>query len=50
MIADDDPGKIRPGVSIVECSFHSFLVTTYAWDMLLKDEKEGVYSDAGSEL
>ena len=46
VIADDDPGKVRPGVNIVGCLFHSFLVTTFAWHMLPEDEKERVYSDA----
>ena len=47
VIADDDPGKIRPSVDIRSCHFHSFLSTTYAWNELSDDDRDRVYKEAG---
>ena len=41
---DDDPGKIRPGASIGNAAFYSFLHYTAAWDRLSPVEQERVYA------
>lgn len=46
IIADDDPGGIRPGVDKSGCQFHSFLVTNYKWTNLSAEEQERVYKEA----
>ena len=47
LIADDDPGRVRPGVSVGSCEFGSFLITTSAWALLGESERERVYFEAG---
>ncbi len=37
---DDDPGKIRPGASIIGASFYSYLTYSEAWNRLSEAEKE----------
>jgi hypothetical protein len=40
LMADDDPGKIRPRTDVPEASFGSFLTKNSRWDKLSPDEKE----------
>lgn len=47
LIADDDPGGIRPCVDVTGCKFHSFLVTNHRWSVLSKEDKDLVYKKAG---
>ena len=46
LIADDSPGGIRPGIDIMNCQFHSFLVTNYRWAALSEEDKERIYKEA----
>ena len=41
---DDDPGRIRPGVDIINSSFYSYLTYSLSWDSLCKSEKDAVKS------
>ena len=50
LIADDDPGGIRPSVDIRGCQFHSFLFTNYKWANLSGEERERVYKEANVSL
>lgn len=50
LIADDDPGRINPGVNISGCHFHSFLVTNHKWALLSEEDQERVYKDAGVDF
>lgn len=47
LIADDDPGRVRPGVSVDSCEFGSFLITTSAWAVLSEWERDRIYVEAG---
>lgn len=47
LIADDDPGGIRPSADITGCQFHSFLVTNQRWTTLSQADQELVYKEAG---
>lgn len=38
--ADDDPGRIRPGVDIKGATFYNYLTYSAAWDRLSSAEKE----------
>ena len=38
--SDDDPGRIRPGISIDGASFHSYLTHSSAWDLLPPAQRE----------
>ena len=46
LIADDDPGGIRPLVQVSDCQFHSFLVTNHRWAALSQEEQDLVYNEA----
>lgn len=46
LIADNDPGRIKPGINIKGCQFHSFLVTNQRWAILSEEDQERVYKDA----
>ena len=37
---DDDPGKIRPGASVVGASFYSYLNYSYSWRLLTTSQKD----------
>lgn len=37
--ADDDPGRIRPGLNVVGASFYSYLTYSSAWDQLTGAEQ-----------
>ena len=46
LITDDSPGRIRPGVDITGCQFHSFLVTNHRWASLSTEDRDRVYKEA----
>jgi len=52
---DDDPGKIRPGASVKNADFCSFLTYSHSWALLSADEKHKFkkalphYRGSGSE-
>ncbi|HET7577064.1 MAG TPA: hypothetical protein VFK19_10955 [Sphingomicrobium sp.] len=45
LIADDDPGKIRPGVNIVGASFASFLSYSASWFLKPLAERERIEAE-----
>ena len=47
LLADDDPGKIRPGLDIVGASFTSFLTYSGNWYALGQGERDSVEQAAG---
>ena len=38
--SDDDPGRIRPGSSIIGASFTSFLIYNTTWDQLSSEQRD----------
>jgi hypothetical protein len=40
LVADDDPGKLRPGADVRNCSFGSFLEKNAKWSLLTAREKQ----------
>ncbi|NYF77984.1 hypothetical protein [Granulicella arctica] len=44
LIADDDPGKIKPGYDIAGASFTSFLTYNSNWDSLSPNAREAIKS------
>lgn len=42
LMADDDPGKIRPGIDIVGAYFTSFLSYSNAWFSLTQSERDSI--------
>lgn len=44
LMADDDPGKIRPGVDVTGARFTSFLSYSNSWFDLTPDERERIES------
>lgn len=45
LLADDDPGKIRPGIDIVGAHFTSFLSYSNAWWDLTQAERDAIRND-----
>jgi len=43
LVADDDPGKLRPGVDVSNCSFGSFLEHNANWSNLSATAKHNFY-------
>lgn len=43
LVADDDPGKLRPGVDVSNCSFGSFLEYNSKWSGLTALTKQNFY-------
>ena len=46
IIADNDPGRIRMGVDVAGCDFHSFLFTNLLWSSLTAQQRDRLYAEA----
>lgn len=42
LLADDDPGKIRPGIDVAGARFTSFLSYSTAWSALSQSERDSI--------